>query len=339
MRNSVSIVILFLICIVSCKPSLPSGIMTEDQMLDFLYDYHILMADANSNHADSTAFYKKMYFDALLDKYDISEATFDTSMVYYQRHAKELKEVYENINKRFEKYVGQENLLTKDETADYMMYPQKGDSALIWSNRTSEVIFAQPPYNIYSFRIKADSASTVGDVLEFKYQSRFLVENNRRNAFALLSVIFENDSAAYVSSYSTMDGVNTITYKPSSKDSVIVKEIRGFIAILSQNNVKEKRNLNVLNISNVAVIRYHKNVATGKVGNNDGSNGVTNRPPDRLRSMSDGEMGNDTASLGKRSSQRGIDSIGNKKEKRKITYITTKKDKNGNRVISDIKIK
>jgi len=34
-----------------------------------------------------------------------------------------------------------------------------------------------------------------------------------------------------------------------------------------------------------------------------------------------------------------LDSIGNKKEKRKITYITTKKDKNGNRVISDIKIK
>ena len=71
---------------VSCKPSVPSTFISPDDMEDLLYDYHLadaLAGQAKGDYAENVIAYRA----AVLKKYGVSQEKFDTSMVYYMRHA------------------------------------------------------------------------------------------------------------------------------------------------------------------------------------------------------------------------------------------------------------
>ena len=79
----------------SCKPSIPRDVIDPDDMEDILYDYHLADAAANLN-SDSTRFYNaRLYQLAVLKKHGVTEAQFDSSMVYYTRHTEKLYAIYE----------------------------------------------------------------------------------------------------------------------------------------------------------------------------------------------------------------------------------------------------
>ena len=62
------------ILLASCRPSLPSHIISESDMEDILYDYHIASCLAKQ---DDKLNEDKMYSD-ILDKYGITQAKFDS---------------------------------------------------------------------------------------------------------------------------------------------------------------------------------------------------------------------------------------------------------------------
>ena len=75
-------VMALLFSVSSCKPSLPSGVLSKGKMTDILYDYHLALAmahmDDNGDKGQSLA-----YREAVLRKHDVTSAEFDSSMVYY----------------------------------------------------------------------------------------------------------------------------------------------------------------------------------------------------------------------------------------------------------------
>ena len=89
--------------VLSCKPQVPDKYLQPGEFEDILYDYHLADAMAQNEENSSGDEYNTMlYRQAVLNKYGITQAEFDSSLVYYTRHSDRLHQVYENLVKRFE---------------------------------------------------------------------------------------------------------------------------------------------------------------------------------------------------------------------------------------------
>jgi len=247
-----------LLIIAGCKPSLPSGIMSEGEMTDFLYEYHIMMAAAQQKGGyDSTEYYKSLYLNSLLEKYDLTKEEYDSTLYYYERHAYKLRDIYANVVKRLEKETGELGIEQKNEAA-YMMLPDHGDTALIWHHPTAELLYGQAPLNLYTFHIITDSTTLPGDAFELNFETQFLVQEGSRNVRAYLVAVFDNDSAATTNSTATGNRFTKLSIRPNSRDSFRVKEIRGFLMFEKQKREGTNAGLKVVSISNLGLIRYHQ---------------------------------------------------------------------------------
>ena len=72
----------------SCKPQVPDEYLQPGEFEDVLYDYHLADAMAgNGDNADNESYDVVLYRQAVLRKYGITQAEFDSSLVYYMRHA------------------------------------------------------------------------------------------------------------------------------------------------------------------------------------------------------------------------------------------------------------
>ena len=79
---------------VGCKPTVPSEYISPDEMEDVLYDYYMSQAMATVDSKDGRIEYnRRTYFLAVLKKHDLTEAQFDSSMVYYYRRADYLRKI------------------------------------------------------------------------------------------------------------------------------------------------------------------------------------------------------------------------------------------------------
>ena len=99
MKNTISTTCFLLIClflIASCKVRRPDAVLPESTMESLIYDYHIAKAMVDDvNFADN---YKRaMYIEALFNKYDVTEAQFDSSLVWYTRNTDILSKMYERV--------------------------------------------------------------------------------------------------------------------------------------------------------------------------------------------------------------------------------------------------
>jgi len=79
-----------LILFVACKPGVPNRYIQPSELGDILYEYH-LAEGITSLKNDTTALY--YYKNNILKKHNVTSAECDSSMVYYLRHADELKKV------------------------------------------------------------------------------------------------------------------------------------------------------------------------------------------------------------------------------------------------------
>ena len=68
---------------------------SPDELADILYDYHLAIAmarqDPNTTNADVT---RQKYYYTVLSEHGVTEAMFDSSLVYYYSHVDQLKKIY-----------------------------------------------------------------------------------------------------------------------------------------------------------------------------------------------------------------------------------------------------
>ena len=95
------LLILLVLVLVSCKPTVPSDYIQPGDMEDLLYDYHIAMSMAAIKNATPTE--QEAYKLAVFKRHDVSESEFSKSLQYYMRHTERLKKMYENIDERLQK--------------------------------------------------------------------------------------------------------------------------------------------------------------------------------------------------------------------------------------------
>lgn len=249
-------VMALLFCVSSCKPSLPSGVLSKGKMTDILYDYHLALAmahmDDNGDKGQSLA-----YREAVLRKHDVTSAEFDSSMVYYMRHTELLEDVYKDLTDRYNNEITAMGGSAK-EGGEFANLSATGDTANVWNLATSMVFMPVKPFNSTSFDIKVDSTFHKGDRLMLDFDAQFIYQDGMRNGVAMLAVQFGNDSIAQRTIM--IQSTQHYSVELSDVDSLGIKSVKGYFMLMNGDNgtgVSSQTTLKLMFLEHIKLIRMH----------------------------------------------------------------------------------
>lgn len=249
-------VMALLFCVSSCKPSLPSGVLSKGKMTDILYDYHLALAmahmDDNGDKGQSLA-----YREAVLRKHDVTSAEFDSSMVYYMRHTELLEDVYKDLTDRYNNEITAMGGSAK-EGGEFANLSAIGDTANVWNLAASMVFIPVKPFNSTSFNIKVDSTFHKGDRLMLDFDAQFIYQDGMRNGVAMLAVQFGNDSIAQRTIM--IQSTQHYSVELSDADSLGIKSVKGYFMLMNDDNgtgVSSQTTLKLMFLEHIKLIRMH----------------------------------------------------------------------------------
>ncbi|MBO7118795.1 MAG: DUF4296 domain-containing protein [Bacteroidaceae bacterium] len=239
----------------ACSPSRPSGILNEKKMTDVLVDYHLAqgMAETQGENIDVVRY---KYIQAVFKKHRITEAEFDSSMVYWSGRAEEFTHIYENVVTRVQ---AQAERMGLEETANqdkFASLTNEGDTANIWLGKDFACVVANPVQCVYSFQMKADSTFRPGDSFIWRFKTQFVSRSMNNEAIALLSFYYETDTSTCVTDLLRNSPKNELRFYPGrGLDSLNLSSISGFIYLPMVNDADKPKPLLV---SEIQLIRMHK---------------------------------------------------------------------------------
>ena len=126
-------VILLAFGLTACQVKRPDTVISDAKMENVLYDFHI--AKAMGEEVPYSESYKRvLYIESVYRKHGITQADFDTSMVWYARHPDALTKVYEKVNQRLKaERDGINHLIALRDNKPKESSP--GDSIDVWRGR------------------------------------------------------------------------------------------------------------------------------------------------------------------------------------------------------------
>ena len=272
-------VVVVLFGAVACKPSVPRKYIQPGKMEKILYDYHLLDAYTQMGARQDGVMFLASH-DAILKKHGVTQAEFDSSMVYYYRYTERLHKIYENIAKRF----SEESKSLGGNVNDYAALSAKGDTANIWQGNRSEILLPKPPHNKLSFAIKADTSFHQGDRILLNFKSQFIFQDGTKNAVATLSVRFRNDSIATQIQNFSSNGYTSV--RIDAPEKVGIKEIRGYVSLINHLNDKSQT-YKLLSIYDIQLIRMHVSSTHLEPGTERADDGMAEQPmePERNENL------------------------------------------------------
>ena len=228
----------------SCGKEIPDEIIQPSKMEKVLYDYHLMLSlSDNSKNTEKEA--SKNY---IFQKHSISQADFDSSMVWYTREAKELMTIYNNLNKRFKReYEHTTRLLESREDADTRTFAS-GDTVDVWVKDNLLWFTKAPLNNQLSFEIKADTTFYEKDAFQWNMDYYFFAEGE---AVMGLNIVYDNDSVIGMTKSITQSGPQSIYLHTDSMFNI--KTLNGFIYVPE----KQDKKPNIL-VHNISLTRYHQ---------------------------------------------------------------------------------
>lgn len=230
MRKISTYIFLFITAIViisftSCS-NRPKNVLSKGNMEDLLYDYHL--ARSMSDTLSQDQLYKQDYYiKGVLKKYNISQADFDSSMVWYSRHVEDMSDIYQNIQDRLKADVEKLNR----QIAESQLTPTgaaSGDSLDIWSFARSIRLSDDDLHNKLSFSITPDSTFHSRDVFEWTvdYISTN-IPDMAHSPVMVLSVKYENDST--VTRSIMLSGSGNRSLRVQNIYEIPIRKVNGFI--------------------------------------------------------------------------------------------------------------
>lgn len=164
--------ILFLVALfMGCKKKIPDTVLPESKMEEILYDYHLAkyMAEQLPN---KEKYKKKYYMEDVFRKNNISEAEFDSSLVWYSRNTDYMVDVYEGIEKRLDGEIRiLEDMLALHDRK--LLRMQSGDSVNIWNGQKLYLLSSVNDNALFSFSQDVDSTFHKGDTVRLNVTLMF----------------------------------------------------------------------------------------------------------------------------------------------------------------------
>lgn len=240
----------FSMMLLACKPTVPGEYISPDDMVDVLYDYYVSQAMADQDTKDGKMGYnRRVYFLAVLKKHGVTEAEFDSSMVYYHRRADYLRKIYAGVQQR----MGEQ---TSGAAVSEIRkrYVAGGDTADIWRDAKFNILSPAIPYNRMDFTVKADTAFRKGDTYLLTFDTNYLYQSGTKDATVFIAVRYANDSIASFTQHVSSSGLTQLRVSPNNND--MVRDIRGFIYL--DKGRDESSTLKMMFIDNIQFLRMRK---------------------------------------------------------------------------------
>lgn len=237
------IFIIALMCLTSCGKQIPDHVILPEKMEEVLYDYHLTMAMSNDlKNAEKTA-----YKEHVFKKHRITEAEFDSSMVWYTRETKLLYAMYEKLNKRFTReYKNVEMKLESRQEASTYQY-ESGDSLNIWHTNNLAWMSESPLHHLLSFEIKPDTTFHEGDAFLWEADFHF---TSKGKVMMGINMINGNDFVYGKTLQVDSSGHQSIYLHTDT--AFQIKTLNGFIYVPKDST----SNTHVL-VHNITLTRYH----------------------------------------------------------------------------------
>ena len=242
-----------MILISACKPTVPSRYLQPDEMEDLMYDYYVSQGLIEIKHGSSD-YHHRYNIEAVLRKHGLTQAEFDSSLVYYYNHMEKLNVIFTNIQKR----LSEEALelgASEGEVERFTIQSTSGDTTDVWEGHRQIMLMPLPPYHVVQFSQKADTSFHAGDSFLLTFASHFLSQSGSRNANVGLYVTYENDSVATATSTINATGNTSLRLVPCD---LKVKKIDGFFYMAYRDHSDNDSELCLLFLNRIQLMRFHR---------------------------------------------------------------------------------
>lgn len=271
-RNITWTLLLGAALLVGCGKQIPTDVIQPDRMENILYDYHLSISMSN-NLSYSDNYQKEAYKNYVFQKYRITEAEFDSSMVWYTRHTEELAAIYKKLGERFRKEKKQvQNLLAQRENKPAISQP--GDTVNVWYDHTIYWLTDAPLTDKVTFEIPTDSNFKAKDAFLWSADYTFLSDGGRK-ATVGFNIMFDNDSVVGRVQEITRSGMQSLYIKSDS--AFAIKSVNGFI-YYEDDSLRTPG----LIVNNITLTRYHEPVDSVAVAAKDSVAAVVKAPADNV---------------------------------------------------------
>lgn len=248
-RSQCYSIILLAFCLTACEVKRPENVLPDAKMENVLYDYHIAKA-IGDNLPYSENYKRVLYIESVFNKYGISEADFDSSMVWYARNPEVLTKIYEKVNLRLKSERDNINhLIALRDNKPKESLP--GDSINVWNGHKIYQLTGMPLNNKLTFAVPSDSNFHDRDTLRWNVRFRFFkgLPDTLHAPVMAMQIRYNNDSIVNEVQKVLKAGERTISLSADSLGKI--KEIRGFIYYPTQKDLRS------LLIDNISLMRYH----------------------------------------------------------------------------------
>ncbi len=222
-------------------------------MEDILVDYHLAKAVAQvDGNYDELSYRQSLYFQAILQKHGVTQAEFDSSLVYYYTRADRFASVYRRVVDRLQ---DQAVVLgaSEGEIGRYATLNAFGDTANIWSGYSSILLIPTPPYHRSEFMITGDSLFRKGDTFLLQFMSDFVYQSGTKDGLVYLVVEYP-DTVVVRQSRFTFSGLNQI--RMDNPPDNCPKSVKGYFYVGGTHDHSTILRMAFLN--NIQLIRFHK---------------------------------------------------------------------------------
>jgi hypothetical protein len=238
----------------ACKPGTPSQYIQPDDMEDILVDYYMAKALAQQEGITSQGnqeYRVALYTEAVLRKHGVTQAEFDSSLVYYFTRADRFDEVLQQVSTRLDEQAMAMGA-SEGEIGKYTAFNATGDTANIWADRTTALLLPYPPYNRWDFSIEADSSYRKGDALLLMFMSDYMYQQGNKDGMVYLAVEYE-DTVVSRNLHFAVAGLSQL--RVSEDTARTIKKIKGFFYL--NGGFEPTTATRMLFLNNVQLIRFH----------------------------------------------------------------------------------
>lgn len=249
----VSFLVAGIVILSACKPTVPSKYLQPDEMEDLMYDYFVSRGIVDTKHGMSD--YQNRYnIEAVLRKHGLTQAEFDSSLVYYYNNMEQMNVIFTNIQKRLSEEALQLGA-SEGEVERFTIQSTSGDTTDVWEGHCQMLLMPIPPYHVVQFSQKADTSFHAGDSFLLTFGSHYLAQSGSRNANVGLYVTYENDSTASATTVINSTGSTTLRLVSCS---LKVKKIDGFFYMARRDKSDNENDMCLLFLNRIQLMRFHE---------------------------------------------------------------------------------
>lgn len=251
MRRFLFFSFLTAIFMVAACTDAPRGVLSSQEMEDVLFDYHLTQGVIEQLTEEEKGENAQRYVDAVFAKHGVTEQQFDSSMVWYFRDGRQLKDIYANVHKRFEAI--DKELKLKNSSGSYAALPSHGDTANIWPGRRTLILRNTPLLCCERFNIMTDTTFHHGDKFLFVMENKFTKGmSEEHDHYINVALTLQYADGTVGGDNRTVDLDGTFQYEIVADKEKDLKRMYGYFYYKAGRGGRK-----MCSIRNIALIRMH----------------------------------------------------------------------------------